>query len=178
MVEADKVEVYLVRHSDGVRYQEHTAPFGTMNCTDNLNEKYVEVGIDERFRIAVQLLEGFDFMGNPDVDVECRVDMGPGDRQVLPKIKPQYRPSFELNLHACFSEVDRVIDGQRQECGLKFVKLESGMNPWSIATRSHRLTTYTDDDLMLTQDEIANAADQIGRITVTLQHGFFLWFRY
>jgi hypothetical protein len=174
MVRADGVEVWLERYSDGFRYQEHTAPFGTMKYTDNANEKYVEVGSNERFRIVVELLEGsegFCFMGCPDVVVECRVDMGPGDRGVLPKIKPRYWCSSESQRHAYFSEVDRVVAGQHQECGLTFVKLESGMIPWSITTRSYRLTIYRDDDLMLTQDEIANAADQIGLITITLQLG-------
>lgn len=50
---ADKVEVYLERYSDGVRYNEFTASAGTPKYTGDPNEKYIEATTDERFRIVV-----------------------------------------------------------------------------------------------------------------------------
>jgi hypothetical protein len=62
MVQAEKVEVYPERYDDSFRYNEHTPPPGTKKYTDNPGETYVEVNTDERFRIRVKLLSGFDFM--------------------------------------------------------------------------------------------------------------------
>jgi hypothetical protein len=135
MVQAKGVEVWLESYGNGFRYHEHTAPFGTIHHTYNANEKYVEVGSNERFRIVVKLLEVFKFMGYHKVGVECRVDMEYGGEWLCLK-NVEGRAYSESDACIDFDEVAKVIDGKLQISGLQFVKLESGMIPWSIATRS------------------------------------------
>jgi hypothetical protein len=130
MVEADNVEVYLVRHDDGTRYSEHAVPPGTPKYTGDPNERYVQVKTDERFEIVVRLLSGFKFLDHPKVRVEFHLDKGHHLRQTLSRRKrPQHlsssdRSHRETNLR----RIRRFINGEWMSCGLTFGSLESGMS--------------------------------------------------
>lgn len=131
---ADKVEVYLERYSDGARYQEFTAPPGTPKYTGDPNEKYIEATTNERFRVVVKLLRGFDFMGSPKVRVEYFVDQGGFIWETLSKSKRQSAsPSDRSHWEASLCVIERFIDGQYMDCGLTFGELKTGSWP---ATRN------------------------------------------
>jgi hypothetical protein len=124
---ADKVEVYLERCSDGVRYNEFTAPPGTPKYSGDPNEKYIEATTDERFRIVVKLRRGFDFMSSPKVRVEYYVDQGNFMWDTLSKNKSQSASSSDLShREARVDWVRRFIDGEYMDCGLTFGELKSG----------------------------------------------------
>jgi hypothetical protein len=125
---ADKVEVYLERHSDGGRYNEFTAPPGTLKYTGDPNEKYIQATTDERFRIVVKLLRGFKFMGSPKVRVEFYVDQGGAIWDTLSKNKsPFASPSDRSHREVSLDMIQQFIDGQHMDCGLTFGELKPGL---------------------------------------------------
>jgi hypothetical protein len=139
---ADRVEVYLERYSDGVRYNEYTAPPGTMNYTGDPNEKYTEATTDERFRIVVKLLRGFKFMGSPKVRVEFYVDQGGAIWDTLSKNKsPFASQSDRSHRETSLDVVEQFIDGQHMDCGLTFGELKTGSYlyapDWLTPTDNH-----------------------------------------
>ena len=87
MTDSDKVEVYLARYSNGVRLNEFTAPPGTLKHPVDPNESYVEATTGERFKIVVNLLPGFKFLGSPKVRVEFHVDQGSYIWDTFSKVK-------------------------------------------------------------------------------------------
>lgn len=136
---AEKVEVYLERHSDGVHYTEFTAPPGTPKYTGDPNEKYIEATTDERFRIVVKLRRGFDFMGSPKVRVEYFVDQGNFFISTLSKNKSQSAsPSDRSHRETGVSVIRQFIDGRYMDCGLTFGELKSGsyfpIRDWLVPT--------------------------------------------
>lgn len=149
MVEADNVEVYLVRHSDGARYPEYIAPPGTAKYTGNPKERYIEAKTDERFKVVLKLKRGFNFMGHPKVRARYHVERGSGWRQTLSKRRSEGVPSTDRSHREKeLSAVRQFIDGQYMDCGLTFGELKSGVSipsksqftpadiPWR---RKHRL---------------------------------------
>ena len=123
----DKVEVYLERYSDSVRYTEYTAPPGTPKYTGDPNERYIEATTDERFRIVVRLLRGFKFMGSPKVRIEFYVDQGGCIWDTLSKNKSQFAsPSDRSHRETNLDMVEQFIDGQHMDCGLTFGELRPG----------------------------------------------------
>jgi len=127
---ADKIEVYLERCSDGVRYNEFTAPPGTPKYTGDPNEKYIEATTDERFRIVVKLRRGFDFMGSPKVRVEYFVDQGNFLWETLSRYKSPFAlPSDRSHREASLEMIQQFIDGKYMDCGLTFGELKTGWYP-------------------------------------------------
>jgi hypothetical protein len=124
---ADRVEVYLERYSDGVRYNEFTAPPGTPKYTSDPNEKYIEAITDERFRIVVKLLRGFDFMGSPKVNVTYYVDQGKIVCSTLSKNKSSSAPPSDQSYReSSLGKIRQFIGDQYMDCGLTFGELKSG----------------------------------------------------
>lgn len=124
---ADKVEVYLERYSDGVRYEGFTAPPGTPGYTGDANEKYIEATTDGRFRIVVKLRRGFDFMGSPRVRVNYYVDQGTPTVHTLSKNRSQSAsPSDRSHRERSLGVIRKFINGQYMNCGLTFGELKSG----------------------------------------------------
>jgi hypothetical protein len=147
MVQADGVEVYLERYDDGFRYNEHTPPPGTKKHTGNPNEKYVEVNTDERFRICVKLLSGFNFMNYPSVRVSYYVDRDGCTRLIsLSKRRPEgLDPTSRWHREDHFDEVERFIGGQYMHCGFTFGELKLGMFNLALLTGKDMIwltTTY------------------------------------
>lgn len=133
MVVSDKVEVYLERYRDDVRYREYVAPLGTPKYTGNANERYIAVGTDERFRIVVNLLPGFRFLGQTKVRVEYYVNRGDGYIQTLSKRRSKHAPTSDRShREGCFETVTQFINGQYMNCGLTFGELKSGESHASL----------------------------------------------
>lgn len=173
MVSAGMVEVNLVRHEDGTCYKEYTVPPGTPKYTGSPNERYVEVGTDERFEIRVKLLPRFQFFGHPKVRVEFYVDRGHYFRQTLSKGRPRDSlPSDMSHRQARLKRVRRFIGGEWMSCCLTFGSLESGL----YLPRREQVTSTdhcADENLSLGNHQIAKEAYQTGRIVVKLIRGRF-----
>jgi hypothetical protein len=138
MVQADKVEVYLERYDDGFRYNEHTPPAGTKKYTGNPGKTYVEVNTDERFRIRVKLLSGFNFMKYPCVGVSYYVDRdGYSRSRALSGRRPKNSsPDYRWHREDYFDEVERFIGGQYMKCDFTFGELKLGMFSFGHAMTS------------------------------------------
>lgn len=71
MVQSDRIEVCLIRHSDGRRYKEYALPPQiSAASTGTGNEVYIEAVAGERFAIELKLLRGFRFKDHPKVLVQ------------------------------------------------------------------------------------------------------------
>ena len=106
---------------------EFTAPPGTPKYTDGPNEKYIEATTDERFRIVVKLLRGFNFMGSPKVRVTCSLDQGKSSSHTLSKNKSQSASSSDRSHRETGLRKRRqFIDGRYMDCGLTFGELKPG----------------------------------------------------
>lgn len=124
---ADKVEVYLERYSDGVRYNEFIAPSGTPKYTGDPNEKYIEATTNERFRIVVKLLRSFNFMGSPKVRVTYSLDQGNSSSRTLSKNKSQSASASDRSHRETGLRKRRqFIGGKCMDCGLTFGELKPG----------------------------------------------------
>jgi hypothetical protein len=127
MVEAEKVSVRVVRHSDGVPYTEYAPLTTSTEHGGSPNERYIEVSTNERYRIEVKLLRGFKFLGQPKVRVNYILDNS-GYFGTLSRNRPSDSSSTNHSHreHTC-SSVRRIINGQKMQCGLTFGQLESGV---------------------------------------------------
>ena len=174
MTDSDKVEVYLARYSDGVRLKEFTAPPGTLKHPVDPNESYVEATTGERFKIVVNLLPGFKFLGSPKVRVEFHVDQGSYIWDTFSKVKDRSAsPSDRSHREMSLDEIQQFIDGQHMDCGLTFGELTPGSYPFTKMTYNCRLTLEVDDDSTQDNHAIAEEADRQGRIVVKLRRGRF-----
>jgi hypothetical protein len=126
MVEAEKVSVRIIRHSDNIPYREYNSPNTSAEHGGSPNERYIEVSTNERYRIEVKLLRGFKFLGQPKVRVNYILD-NTSYYDTLSRNRPPGPYSKDSSHRGSNCEsVHRTINGQNMQCGLIFGQLESG----------------------------------------------------
>lgn len=76
MVVYQGIEAYMVRHRDGARYTEYTAPPRSPLHPQAPNEAYIEAVTGERFEVIVRPCQGFDFNHCGAVQFSCSIDGG------------------------------------------------------------------------------------------------------
>jgi hypothetical protein len=130
MVEAEKVSVRIVRHSDGVTYTEYAPPSTSTEHRGSPNERYIEVSTNERYTIEVKLLRGFKFLEQPKVRINYMLDNNNTYCGTLSRNRPaDSSRSYRWHREDRFAIVGRTINGEAMECGLTFGLLESGLCP-------------------------------------------------
>ena len=178
MVQSDRIEVRLVRHSDSTRYTEYALPPHISTAlTGTGNEVYIEAVAGERFAIELKLLRGFKFKDHPKVLVQYFLD---GDKCIstnLSKRKHQdAEPGTRSQLEDTLSTSRCFIDGQWMVCGLAFGELSMGKS--NLAQRGGATFSHTDintgDEAASVAQQVAQEANSTARIVVRITRGKLL----
>jgi hypothetical protein len=177
MVQDQGLNVYLAPARDFTRpYPQLVSREGTSSFTDDPNEVYIEAVDNERFVVIVDLLPDFDFMGAKNLRFLCELDdsqgttgcAGLGDLEDFESRVPE--DSGLMGRHL-FTEMTRKVDGKWSDCAITFGRLETGndtlLDQWPATSANHP----ADEEMRLTNAEIAYAVETLGRVVVTVFRG-------